>query len=109
MAVEASGAEVCAQMAMCVMKADGTCRSSGGGGGGPAPVLARLQSRSVILAARSLTLFAACIGLQAGLGSPLTAVPLFTLPAREPTIRGQLASPFARAEDRQRKALRDHT
>ncbi|KAK6366324.1 hypothetical protein LTS17_010830 [Exophiala oligosperma] len=50
-AVEASGAEVCAQMAVCMLKAGGTC-------------------------------------IQAGLGKPLTAVPLFLLTAKDLTIKG---------------------
>ncbi|KAH7311439.1 xylitol dehydrogenase [Stachybotrys elegans] len=49
--VEASGAEVCAQMAICLLKNGGTC-------------------------------------IQAGLGKPLTSVPLFLLTARELNIKG---------------------
>jgi D-xylulose reductase len=49
--VEASGAEICAQMAICMLKAGGTC-------------------------------------IQAGLGKPLTAVPLFLLTAKELNIKG---------------------
>ncbi|KAH7014085.1 xylitol dehydrogenase [Microdochium trichocladiopsis] len=48
--VEASGAEICAQMALCLLKNGGTC-------------------------------------IQAGLGKPLTSVPLFMLTARELTIK----------------------
>ncbi|KFA71081.1 hypothetical protein S40288_05512, partial [Stachybotrys chartarum IBT 40288] len=50
-AVEASGAEVCAQMAICSLKNGGTC-------------------------------------IQAGLGKPLTSVPLFLLTAKELNIKG---------------------
>ncbi|KAJ9157283.1 Alcohol dehydrogenase GroES-like domain-containing protein [Pleurostoma richardsiae] len=50
-AVEASGAEICAQMAICMLKPGGTC-------------------------------------IQAGLGKPLTAVPLFLLTAKELNIKG---------------------
>ncbi|EOO01033.1 putative xylitol dehydrogenase protein [Phaeoacremonium minimum UCRPA7] len=49
--VEASGAEICAQMAICMLKSGGTC-------------------------------------IQAGLGKPLTSVPLFLLTARELNIKG---------------------
>lgn len=52
--VEASGAEVCAQMAVCMLKSGGTC-------------------------------------IQAGLGKPLTSVPLFLLTAKELNIKGMLA------------------
>lgn len=49
--VEASGAEICAQMAVCMLKAGGTC-------------------------------------IQAGLGKPLTAVPLFLITAKELNLKG---------------------
>ncbi|KAI1865757.1 hypothetical protein JX265_008080 [Neoarthrinium moseri] len=50
-AVEASGAEICSQMAICMLKNGGTC-------------------------------------IQAGLGKPLTSVPLFLLTAKELSIKG---------------------
>ncbi|KAK6084683.1 d-xylulose reductase a [Seiridium cupressi] len=50
-AVEASGAEVCTQMAVCMLKNGGTC-------------------------------------IQAGLGKPLSSVPLFLLTAKELNIKG---------------------
>ena len=53
--VEASGAPVCAQMAVCMLKAGGTC-------------------------------------IQAGLGKPLTEVPLFLVTAKELNIKGKPAS-----------------
>ncbi|KAF4448154.1 alcohol dehydrogenase -like domain-containing [Fusarium albosuccineum] len=49
--IEASGAEACAQMAICALKNGGTC-------------------------------------IQAGLGKPLTSVPLFLLTAKELSIKG---------------------
>lgn len=60
--VEASGAETCAQMAICMLKAGGTC-------------------------------------IQAGLGRPLTSVPLFLLTAKELTIKGMFCSKYCTVID----------
>lgn len=72
-AVEASGAEICAQMAVCILKAGGTCKC--------------LLSRWEVAVAKGL-----CdgTGIQAGLGKPLTAIPLLLLTAKELNIKGAL-------------------
>lgn len=69
-AVEASGAEVCTQMAVCMLKNGGTCK----------------LSHDWILCS---THFNDVLGIQAGLGRPLTSVPLFLLTARELNIKGR--------------------
>lgn len=70
-AIEASGAEVCATMAICILKADGACESL------------------------ILNLVATCLadrisGTQAGLGKPMTSLPLFLITANELDVKRRL-------------------
>lgn len=77
-AIEASGAEICAQMAVTILKPGGTCTR------GPFFIY-DFCSR------RTLTLIE---GIQAGLGEPLTSVPLRTLTALELNIKGDCLWPL---------------
>ncbi|KAF7552892.1 hypothetical protein G7046_g7271 [Stylonectria norvegica] len=69
-AVEASGAEICAQMALCMLKSGGTCKSEESPDIHPAGRLPRIA------------------GIQAGLGKQLTSVPLFLVTAKDLIIKG---------------------
>jgi D-xylulose reductase len=75
--VEASGAEICAQMAICMLKSGGTC------------TLPPSKPRFVPIMVFQFAVTNIHKGIQAGLGKPLTAVPLFMLTAKELNIKGE--------------------
>lgn len=70
-AIEARGAEICATMAVCMLKAGGTCE---------------LQVSNLV----NTCLADRISGIQAGLGKPMASLPLFLITANELDVKGRL-------------------